>query len=103
MTISKVANAMPILVGAFRPVFRAIGWACLFLLLLFWVIEAAYCVKSYSEGGWPALIGYIQGISQGHSVSPISWLTVAVMHAVLLGVTLLLAWLLRNSSRKSHE
>lgn len=99
MTISRVVNAMPILLKAFRPVFRAIAWAFFLLLALFWVIEAVYCVRSYSAGGWPAVMGYVQGISQGHNVAPVSWSSAVWMHVAALAITGLLAWYLRNSYR----
>jgi len=100
MTISRVVDAMPILLRAFRPVFRAIAWALFSLLLISWVIEAMYCVRNYAAGGWPALIGYVQHISQGCNAAPVSWSAVVGMHVAALAITLLLAWYLHNSSRR---
>lgn len=96
MTISRVVDAMPILLRAFRPVFRAIAWALFSLLLIRWVIETGYCVRNYIVGGWPAVIGYVQHISQGYNAAPVSWSAAIGMHLATLAITLLLAWYLLN-------
>jgi hypothetical protein len=73
------------------------------LLLLFWAIETLYCVKRFIVGGWPAVLGYVQGISQGHRPAPVSWAAVVVRHFVILTLTLLLAWFLRESLRRARR
>lgn len=79
---------------------RVIAWLLFALLMLFWVIEAAYCVQYYFAGGWPALLGYLQAIAQGHRAGPPpSWSVIGPWHFVILVVTLLLAWFLRWSRR----
>ena len=103
MTISRVVDAMPILLRAFRPVFKAIAWALFSLLLISWVIEVVYCLRNYSAGGWPAVIGYVQHISQGYNAAPVSWSAAVGMHVAALAITLLLAWYLRNSSRGTRR
>ena len=103
MSISRIAGALPILISAFRPIFRAIAWALLLLLAVFWVIEGVYSVMSYTEGGWPAVIGYIQHISQGHSASPVSWIEVMSIHIAALIVSVGLAWYLRRSGLRSFR
>jgi hypothetical protein len=77
-----------------------IAWPCLFLLLLFWALETMHCVNSYVVGGWPAVLGYVQGISQGHRPAPVSWGAVVAGHFAILTLTLLLAWFLRESLRR---
>lgn len=99
MSVSSVAGAVPILVRAFRPVLRAIAWTLLLLLVVCWVFEAVHSVMNYREGGWPAVLGYVQHISQGHNAVPVSWTAVLGIHAAALIVTVVLAWYLRKSSR----
>jgi hypothetical protein len=100
--LSRAIKAFPILLQAVRPVMELIAWPCFLLLLLFWVIETVYCVNSYIVGGWPALLGYVQGISQGHSPSSVSWGAIAVGHFLILTLTLLLAWFLRESLQRAR-
>ncbi|MBS1830877.1 MAG: hypothetical protein JST93_36625 [Acidobacteria bacterium] len=100
MTVSSVIDAVPILVRAFRPVLRAIAWTLFLLLLVCWVFEATHSVTNYKEGGWPAVIGYLQHISQGHNAVPVSWKAALGIQVAALTVTVLLAWYLRKSARK---
>jgi hypothetical protein len=99
MSLSRVVGAMPILIRAFRPVLRAIAWTLFLLLTICWVFEAVHSVMNYTEGGWPAVIGYVQHIGQGHSDVPVSWTAVLGIHIAVLIVTVGLAWYLRTSSR----
>lgn len=103
MSVSSVVRAVPILINAFRPVLRAIVWTLFILLLVCWLFEAVHCVMNYKEGGWPAVIGYVQHISQGHSAVPVSWPAVVGIHIAALIITVALGWYLRSSSRGARR
>jgi len=95
MELSRVAKAMPRPSGAFRALFVKFARICFLLLSVFWAIEALYWISSYRSGGWPAVLGYLQGISQGHNPTPVSGSMTVVAHLLLLSLTVALAWLLR--------
>lgn len=99
MSVMSVIRATPILFRVFRPVFRAIAWALFAVLVSAWAIELVYCICNFTAGGWPAVIGYVQHISQGHNAAPVSWSTVVGIHAAALSITVLLALYLCKWSR----
>ena len=93
--IRRVLNAAPILVRAVRPVIVVLAWPCFLLLLAGWVIELVYSFQHYVHGGWPGLMGYVQGLGP----SLVSWNAVLLWHLGMAIVTTLLGrflWSSRN-------
>jgi hypothetical protein len=78
-----------------------IARVCLVILLGLWVIELAYSLQNYVSGGWPAVWGYLQGITQGHRdiFAPVPWTKVVLRHIVLAALTWAAAWVVRGSRR----
>lgn len=79
---------------------RVVAWLVLIVLTLFWLIEIAYCTQYYCNGGWPALLGYLQSMVEDHRPGPApNWIIIGLWHLVFLSITLLAIWFLRWSNR----